>query len=88
MKRKRIISAMLLMTLIATTCSTNVFAGGGASCINVECEGLFKGCCTGERSDSSKTECIATPTTPSSITVNGSGNSVINGSGNNVITIK
>ena len=84
MKRKRIISAMLLMTLIATTCSTNVFAGGGASCISVECEGLFKGCCKGDDGD----EHGKTPTTPSSITVNGSGNSVINGSGNNVITIK
>ena len=84
MKRKRIISAILLMTLIATTCSTNVFAGGGASCISVECEGLFKGCCTGDDGD----EHGQTPTTHSSITVNGSGNSVINGSGNNVITIK
>ena len=84
-KYKKIVSAMLLMTMIATTFSVDVFAGGGASCISVECEGLFKGCCTGERSDSSKTECIATPTTPSSITVNGSENSVINGSNTIII---
>ena len=84
-KYKKIVSAMLLMTMIATTFSVDVFAGGGASCISVECEGLFKGCCTKERSDSSKTECRATPTTPSSIAVNGSGNSVINGSNTIII---
>ena len=84
-KCKKIVSAILLMTMIATTFSVDVFAGGGASCISVECEGLFKGCCTKERSDSSKTECRATPTTPSSITVNGSGNSVINGSNTIII---
>ena len=43
-KYKKIVSAMLIMTMIATTFSVDVFAGGGASCISVECEGLFKGC--------------------------------------------
>ena len=43
-KCKKVVSAMLLMTMIATTFSVDVFAGGGASCISVECEGLFKGC--------------------------------------------
>ena len=33
MKNKKIISAMLIMTLIATTCNTNAFAGKGATVV-------------------------------------------------------
>lgn len=45
MKRKRIISAMLLMTMIVTLFNTNVFAGGEFSAITCNCEGIFKDCC-------------------------------------------
>ena len=45
MKSKRIISAMLLMTMIVTLFNTNVFAGGEFSAITCNCEGIFKDCC-------------------------------------------
>ena len=44
-KYKKIVSAILLMTMIATTFSVDVFAGGEASCITINCEGVFKDCC-------------------------------------------
>lgn len=45
-KCKKTVSAMLLMTMIATTCSTNVFAGGEFSCCTNEChcEEVIKYC--------------------------------------------
>ena len=46
-KCKKIVSAMLLMTMIATTFSVDVFAGGEASCVKVDihCNGIFDNCC-------------------------------------------
>ena len=44
-KCKKTVSAMLLMTMIATTFSVDVFAGGEASCVTINCEGIFKDCC-------------------------------------------
>ena len=71
-KYKKIVSAMLLMTMIATTCSTNVFAGGGASAV------------TANQGNNDSTG--QTPTTlPSGTDVNGSGNNIINGSNNIII---
>lgn len=61
MKRKRIVSAMLLMIMIATTFNTNVFAGGNFSCVkveNVDCGGIFKNCCTSEQNDEPKTPLV------------------------------
>ena len=52
-KCKKIVSAMLIMTMIATTCSTNVFAGGDISAVTINCEGIFKGCCKGEQDNDS-----------------------------------
>lgn len=52
-KCKKTISIMLLMTMIVTTCNTNVFAGGEFSCIkvdNVSCENIFK-CCRNNEDD-------------------------------------
>ena len=47
-KCKKTVSTMLLMTMIVTTCNTNVFAGGEFSCVKVDihCEGVFKDCCS------------------------------------------
>lgn len=47
-KCKKIVSAMLLMTMIATTFSVDVFAGGDNSdCISDICESCTKGCLKG-----------------------------------------
>ena len=47
-KCKKTVSTMLLMTMIVTTCNTNVFAGGEFSCVKVDihCESVFKDCCS------------------------------------------
>lgn len=42
-KCKKVVSAMLLMTLIATMFSVDVFAGGESSCVNVK--DTIKNCC-------------------------------------------
>lgn len=42
-KCKKTVSAMLIMTMIATTFSVDVFAGGEASCVNVK--DTIKNCC-------------------------------------------
>ena len=136
-KCKKIVSAMLLMTMIATTFSVDVFAGGDSSCVkvkdtikdccgekegqnlisvgdisavkvenNIKCDITFNGCCgcCCKKDDDNNKNCKPEsetenkgttddkpifyqpgPSTPSSIVVNGSGNSVINGSGNNII---
>ena len=42
-KCKKVVSAMLLMTMIATTFSVDVFAGGNSSCVNVK--DTIKDCC-------------------------------------------
>ena len=71
-KRKRIASAILLMTMSTTIFNTNVFAGGGASVV------------TANQGNNDSTG--QTPTTlPSGTEVNGSNNTIINGSGNNII---
>ena len=44
MNSKKIISAMLIMTMIATTYNTNVFAGGDLSVVSINCGGIFN-CC-------------------------------------------
>ena len=62
-KCKKIVSAMLLMTMSTTIFSTNVFAGGNASVV------------TGNQGNNDRTG--QTPTTPSSFVVNGSGNNVV-----------
>lgn len=45
---------MLIMTMIATTFNTNVFAGGDMSIVSINCEGVFKGCCKGEQDNNNK----------------------------------
>ncbi len=42
-KCKKIVSAILIMTMIATTFSVDVFAGGNSSCVKVK--NTFKDCC-------------------------------------------
>ena len=50
-KCKKTVSAMLLMTMIATICNTNVFAGGEFSCVKVDinCKGIFDNCCNKDK---------------------------------------
>lgn len=47
-KCKKIVSAMLLMTMIATIFSVDVFAGGEVSFVTCNCGGAFDDCCTKE----------------------------------------
>ena len=54
MNSKKIVSAMLIMTMITTTFNINVFAGGDMSVVSINCEGVFKGCCKGEQDDNNK----------------------------------
>ena len=44
-KCKKVVSAILLMTMIATTFSVDVFAGGDMSVVSINCAGIFKDCC-------------------------------------------
>ena len=44
MNSKKIISAMLITTMITTTYNTNVFAGGDMSVVSINCGGIFNGC--------------------------------------------
>jgi hypothetical protein len=44
-KYKKIISLALLLVMMSTMFSVDVFAGGDISLISVSCEGVFKGCC-------------------------------------------
>ena len=66
-KCKKIVSAMLIMTMIATTFSVDVFAGGDNSdCISDICESCAKGCmkgCLKGCIDSGCCPCITYPTT-------------------------
>ena len=52
-KYKKIVSAMLMMTMIATTFSVDVFAGGDTSIVTINCADVFKGCCKGEQDNDS-----------------------------------
>lgn len=66
-KCKKIVLAMLIMTMIATTVSVDVFAGGDNSdCISDICESCAKGCmkgCLKGCIDSGCCPCITYPTT-------------------------
>ena len=58
-KYKKVVSAMLLLTMTTTTLSVDVFAGGDSSCVkvnNVNCKDIFKCCCNNCDNDDHKKE--------------------------------